>query len=185
MGDSITEGAGLTKQSETAYPVVLNNLLGPEYVVLNSGRSATTLQKLGDFSYWTCKEFTNTFVFKPNIIVIKLGTNDTKSQNWNPERFEADYQALVDTFRTITPTPSIFLCLPVPVYQTEWGINDSTLNKGVIPIIRRLAVKNHLKVIDLNQGMSNQPLLFPDHIHPNEQGASKMATLVATSIQEK
>lgn len=185
VGDSITEGAGLTKQSETAYPVVLNKLLGPNYAVLNSGRSATTLQKLGDFPYWICKEFSNTFAYKPNIIVIKLGTNDTKPQNWDPTNFEKDYQALLDTFKTIKPTPTLFICLPVPVYQTEWGINDSTLNYGVLPILRKLATTNKINVIDLYQGMSNQPQLFPDHIHPNEQGANKMASLIARTILEK
>lgn len=185
VGDSITEGAGLAKQSETGYPVVLNQLLGTRYAVLNCGRSATTLQKKGDFPYWTCKEFSNTFAFKPQIIVIKLGTNDTKSQNWNPTSFEQDYQALLDTFKTITPSPKIVVCLPVPVYQTEWGINDSTLQAGVLPILKKLCEKNALECIDLNSGLSNQKALFPDNIHPNEQGARKMAKIIATSILGK
>ena len=49
VGDSITEGYGLAVQSKTGYPVMLDSILGSKYSVLNSGRSATTLQKKGDF----------------------------------------------------------------------------------------------------------------------------------------
>jgi len=182
VGDSITEGAGLVKQSETSYPVMLDSILGKRYNVLNCGRSATTLQKKGDFPYWNSKEFSNTFVYQPNIIVIKLGTNDTKPQNWNAAVFEKDYQSLIDTLNTIPTSPKLFLCLPVPVFKTEWGINDSTLNKGVIPAIRKIASKNNLPVIDLNSGLSQQKANFPDNIHPNEKAAKEMAKIIASKI---
>ena len=178
VGDSITEGAGLQVQSKTSYPVMLDSLLGPKYSVLNCGRSATTLQKQGDFPYWISKEFSNTFTYRPDIIIVKLGTNDTKSQNWQADRFKHDYQSLIDTLKTIPGQPKIYLCLPVPVYKTEWGINDSTLVKGVIPIIKELAQHNKLTLIDLYQGMSG----LPDNIHPNEQGAKKMAKIIADKI---
>lgn len=182
LGDSITEGATLINQSETSYPRMLGHLLGPKYAVLNCGRSSTSLQKRGDFPYWISKEFSNTFQFKPQIVVIKLGTNDTKPQNWVLGEFEKDYQALLDTLRTLSPSPKIFVCLPVPVYKSEWGINDSTLVNGVLPILKKLAEKNNLTLIDLYKGMSNQPLNFPDNIHPNEQGAKNIAEFVAKSI---
>ncbi len=185
VGDSITEGAGLKTQSKTSYPVMLDSLLGPKYSVLNCGRSATTLQKQGDFPYWTSKEFSNTFTYRPDIIIVKLGTNDTKSQNWQADRFKQDYQAFIDTLKTIPGQPQIYLCLPVPVYKTEWGINDSTLVNGVIPIIAELAKQNELTIIDLYQEMSGQPENFPDNIHPNEQGAKKMAAIIANIITHK
>jgi len=185
VGDSITEGAGLAVQSKTGYPVVLDSILGSKYAVLNSGRSATTLQKKGDFPYWICKEFSNTFAYKPNIIVIKLGTNDTKPQNWHADTYEQDYQALIDTFKTISSKPRIYLCLPVPVFKTRWGINDSTVVNGVIPIVEKLALKNSLTVIDLYHGMSNQGINFPDNIHPNEKAAKAMAGIIANTLKEK
>jgi alpha-L-fucosidase 2 len=185
VGDSITEGSGLAVQSKTGYPVVLDSLLGSKYSVLNCGRSATTLQKKGDFPYWICKEFSNTFVYKPNVIVIKLGTNDTKPQNWHADTYERDYQALIDTFKTISSKPRIYLCLPVPVFKTRWGINDSTVVNGVIPIVEKLAQKNNLTVIDLYHGMSNQGINFPDNIHPNEKAAKAMAGIIANTLKEK
>lgn len=185
VGDSITEGYGLAVQSKTGYPVMLDSILGPKYDVLNSGRSATTLQRKGDFSYWICKEFSNVFVYKPNIIIIKLGTNDTKPQNWHADKYEQDYQAMIDTFKTILSKPKIYICLPVPVFKTKWGINDSTVVHGVIPILEKLAVKNSLQVIDLYHGMSVQGANFPDSIHPNEKAVKVMAGIIAAKIKKR
>lgn len=182
VGDSITEGSGLARQSKTGYPVVLDSLLGKKYAVLNCGRSATTLQQKGDFPYWIAKEFSNVFVYRPQIIVIKLGTNDTKPQNWNAARYEKDYQALIDTFSTIPTRPKIYLCLPAPAFKVRWGINDSTIVNGVIPAVKRIADKNHLTVIDLHEGLKDQSANFPDNIHPNEKGAKVMAAIIAKTI---
>jgi len=184
IGDSITAGAVLSNQSKTAYPVMLDSILGNNFTVLNFGRSATTLLKNGNFPYWISKEFYNVFAFQPNIVLIKLGTNDTKLKNWNEENFEKDYQALIDTLRSMPSNPEIIVCLPVPVYRTAWGINDSTLIAGVIPAIQRIARKNHLQIIDLNNPLRNQPGNFPDGIHPNETGARNMAIIVADELRK-
>ena len=185
VGDSITEGYGLAVQSKTSYPVMLDSILGPKYAVLNSGRSATTLQKKGDFPYWICKEFSNVFVYKPNIIIMKLGTNDTKPNNWHADKYEQDYQAMIDTFKTISSKPEIYVCLPVPVFKTKWGINDSTVVHGIIPIIEKLAKKNKLSVIDLYKGMNNEGVNFFDSIHPNEKAVKMMAAIIAEKISKK
>lgn len=184
VGDSITEGAGIPIQSTSAYPAVLDRLLGSKAKVLNSGKSATVMQKEGDFTYWNTKEFSNLFAFQPEVVIIKLGTNDTKPQNWNQERFENDYQSFIDTLSSMPSRPKILLCLPVPIFRTTWGINDSTLVAGVIPAIERIAQKNQLDIIDFNGPMKDKEIYFPDNIHPNEEGASMMAAIVAESLKK-
>jgi alpha-L-fucosidase 2 len=184
IGDSITEGAGITLQNRFSYPARLDSLLGTHFSVLNSGKGGTTLQKEGDFPYWNTKEFSNNFIFEPNIVVIKLGTNDTKPQNWNRERFETDYQLLIDTLKTMRNLQNIFLCIPVPVFGTHWGINDSTLQNGVIPSIKKIAFVNKLPLFDLNKPLQNDQFLFPDQIHPNEEGAKKIAEIIASYIKK-
>ncbi len=185
VGNSITEGYGIRWQSKSSYPVMLDSILGAGYAVMNLGRSATTLSKKGDFPYWTCKEFYDVFVFNPDIIIIKLGTNDTKSQNWNAKNFVSDYQALIDTFRTIPARPKIYICLPVLVYKDVWGITDSVVRTGVIPAIKSIAKVNNLPVIDLYTQMSNQSENFPDGVHPNEKGAKYMAEIIAKAIKNE
>jgi alpha-L-fucosidase 2 len=184
VGDSITEGWGLEDQSRSAYPVMLDKYLGDGYSVLNCGRSAATLQKKGDLPFWDCKEFYDVFAYEPDMIVIMLGTNDTKAQNWNHESFISDYQALIDTFNTIPAIPEIYVCLPVPVFETSWGINDSTLTNAIIPILKEAAGRNSLRVIDLYHPMIGERGNFPDNIHPNEEAAEKMALIIAGEIKK-
>jgi acyl-CoA thioesterase-1 len=182
IGDSITEGYGLVSQSISSYPVMLDSILGSGYAVLNFGRSSTTLEKNGNFPYWICKEFSNVFAYHPDIVLVQLGTNDTKPENWQGDDFETDYQALIDTLKTIPGKPEIILCLPVPVFETRWGINDSTVVHGIIPVIKKMAKINNLRIIDLNSTMKNEGKNFPDGIHPNEKGVKHMAEIVAEAI---
>ena len=54
---------------------------------------------------------------------------------------------------------------------------------GVIPMLRRLAEKNGLKVIDLHSVFDGHREWFiPDGIHPNAQGAAVMAEEVRKAL---
>lgn len=191
VGDSITEGYGLSNKSKNAYPVILDSILGSNYSVLNFGRSGTTVQKKGDISYWNCGEFYNVFAFEPDIIIIKLGTNDVRPRtdgkqgtNWNDVNFSKDYQTMIDTFNTINTKSKIFLCLPTPIYKNSfnWNDGDSSLRASVLPAIKKIAEVNNLPIIDLYTQMSNHPENFLDGIHPNEKGTRIMAEFIAKSI---
>lgn len=183
IGDSITEGAGIHWQSRKSYPVQLDSILSKGYNVLNCGRSGATLLKKSNLPYWVCNEFYNVFAFEPNIIVIKLGTNDSKPFNWNEEAYLTDLQAMVDTLKTIPTRPEIYLCLPAPAFNHAWGISDSVIVAGVIPSIQKVAQNNNLTVIDLYTPLKEHVGFFPDSIHPNEEGARVMAEVVAGKIR--
>jgi len=183
VGDSITNGGGTKVLSKSAYPVQLNSILGEKYRVLNCGEGGATMLKDGDKPYWNQKDFSNLFVFQPEIIVVMLGTNDSKTQNWNAESFEHDYQTMIDTFRSIKTNPEILLCSPPPAYNSAWNISDSTIRAGVIPIVQRLAQKNSLEIVNVYNNMSDMSNNFPDGIHPNEKGASILAGIIAEGIR--
>ncbi len=51
-------------------------------------------------------------------------------------------------------------------------------------MIRKVAKKNGLPVIDLHAAMDGMPELFPDKIHPNEEGAKVMAKAVYQSLKK-
>ena len=61
-------------------------------------------------------------------------------------------------------------------------MNEPIISKEIIPMIKKLAKKNDLSVIDLHTAMDGMPELFPDRIHPNEKGAQVMAKAVYQSI---
>ena len=152
----------------------------------NFGVNGAALLKKGDRPYWRLGAFKAATDFAPQIVIIKLGTNDTKPQNWGKAAadFEADLRALAAHFRGLPSKPKVYLCLPVPVYQDRWGINEKTVTTGVIPVIQKVAKAEKLPVINLYQALSGKPKMFPDKIHPNAAGAEVMAKAIFASLRE-
>ncbi|MCK5835228.1 MAG: hypothetical protein KAG98_05820, partial [Lentisphaeria bacterium] len=77
IGDSITYGAKVENRKKLAYPRQLGLMLGERYTVQNFGASGKTLLKKGNAPYWKTGLYKNALKWQPNIVVIKLGTNDT------------------------------------------------------------------------------------------------------------
>lgn len=183
IGNSITFGAGIKNCSRDSYPSVLARMLGDNYWVKNFGVSARTMLNKGDHPYMNEPAYKNALAFNPNIVVIKLGTNDSKSFNWKYKAdFMKDAQNMINAFKGLPSQPKIYLCYPSKAYLTGDGINDDIISKEIIPMIKKLAKKNDLSVIDLHTAMDGMPELFPDRIHPNEKGAQVMAKAVYQSI---
>ena len=183
IGNSITFGAGIKNRSRDSYPSVLARMLGDNYWVKNFGVSARTMLNKGDHPYMNEPAYKNALAFNPNIVVIKLGTNDSKSFNWKYKAdFMKDAQNMITAFKGLPSQPKIYLCYPYKAYLTGDRINDDIISKEIIPMIKKLAKKNYLSVIDLHTAMDGMPELFPDRIHPNEKGAQVMAKAVYQSI---
>ncbi len=185
LGDSITEGFGIKWQADNAYPAQLARILGNGYEVINFGRSSTTMMLHGDFPYQSAKEFSNLLRYNPDVVVLKLGTNDAKLHQWNDSAFSASYQQMIDTLQQLPSKPQILVCLPVPAVKTRWQITDSVIVSEVIPAIEQVAKANNLKVIDLHTPFVGcDSLYIADGIHPNAKGAGKMAEIIANEISK-
>jgi len=177
VGDSITAGG---------YPKLLGAELGPKYEVRNFGVSGTTLLKAGDNPYWKTKQFTQVGEFEPNIIVIMLGTNDTKPQNWkHKEHFADDLRAMVEHYAGLKSKPRVYVCRPVPVHKTNYGINELVMTEGVIPAIDAVVKEMHLPLIDLHLALKDSAKDFPDGVHPNAAGQEKMAKAIAAELTKE
>lgn len=182
VGNSITYGYGLENRDKECYPAVLAEMLGEGYEVRNFGINSRTLLYKGDLPYVKEKIFRKALDFHPDIVIIKLGTNDTKPHNWkHADDFKHDLSALVDSFRC-EGKPRIYLCFPTTVYGRRWGINDSTLTHGVIPDIKKTARKKRVKIIDLHTPTQNMTEHFPDGVHPDAAGARILAQEVFKAI---
>ncbi len=183
IGNSITYGAGIKNRDSLSYPAQMGRILGEKWVVQNFGISGATLLKKGDKPYWKQPRLSDAMAFAPDVVVIKLGTNDSKPQNWKfKDEYVSDYLKLVDTLQAMPLHPVIFVCLPVPAYASKWGISDSIINVDVIPMVKSVAKQRKLKVIDLNTVLQNHAELFPDKIHPNAEGAGLMAEKIASEL---
>ena len=184
VGDSITQGAGAT--AGQSYPSQLQALLGDKWQVQNFGVSGRTLLKKGDHPYEKEKAFTNAHEFKPDVVVIMLGTNDTKAQNWvHQDEFYADYKDLVDSFKSLSSSPHIFICRPPPVPEPgRFGINETNLQVE-IPMIDKIAADENVDIIDIHAALAGKPEMQPDHVHPNNAGAGVMAQTIAAALTGK
>ncbi|MFO7616778.1 MAG: GDSL-type esterase/lipase family protein [Bacteroidales bacterium] len=176
VGNSITYGSGITSRDRLSYPAQLQEWLGSSYEVRNFGVSGATLLKNGDNPYGLQPEYQASLDWEPDIVIIKLGTNDSKPRNWQyAGQFEEDYRELVRSYASLPSRPRILVALPVPVFTAEkWGIRDSVVRDGVIPAIRQVAQDNRLEVIDLFNALLPHPEAFPDEVHPNSIGAAIM-----------
>ena len=206
IGNSITDGHGIDMATAYGYPAMLQKKLGADYWVRNFGVSARTMLNKGDYPYMNEQAWRDALAFQPDIVVIKLGTNDSKPENWqyNAE-FRQDLEQMIFTLRPdlaqyanmpakkvkkalakakAPAKPRIRLCTPIPAFKSTWNINDSVIVNGIIPIQQEVAAKYGLEVIDLHTLYANDgdKMLF-DGIHPDDKGAARMADIIAEALK--
>ena len=179
VGNSITYGAFIPNREKNCYPAQLQCYLGTDYEVRNFGVSGSTLLAKGDNPYIHTDTYKQALNFQPDIVLIKLGTNDTKTQNWKyKEDFIGDYQNLIDGFQKLNSHPRIILVTPIRCFLPEGSqINASYIANEVRPMVENLAWKNKLEVINLFNlfGDRWEGHLLPDRLHPSSIGAGMMA----------
>lgn len=187
IGASITYGAGIADVPRDAYPAQLGRILGEHWDVRNFGVNSTGILKTSDYPYWNTEAFKKALAFLPDVVLIKLGTNDSKPQNWKyKNRFYRDYREMIDTLRGLPSHPRIYLCLPLPVYRDHWGIREKVVKNELIPMEKKLARKAHLSLIDLYKPLEGHPASFKrDGVHLDKAGAGLMALTVAKALTGK
>ena len=202
IGNSITDGHGIDMATQHGYPAILQRLLGNDYWVKNFGVSGRTLLDQGDLPYTKEQAWRDAQAFHPDIVILKLGTNDSKPQNWQyGESFKQNLQQIINqlcpelgtpakkkgkkTRRPIVAKPRIYLCTPLPAFKSSWNISDSVIVNDIIPIQQEVAREYGLTIIDLHSLFANDSdKLQPDGIHPNDKGVKKMAEIIAGIVKD-
>ena len=201
IGNSITDGHGIDMATAYGYPALLQKKLGNDYWVRNFGVSGRTMLNHGDQPYMKEVAWADAQRFKPDVVIIKLGTNDSKPQNWQyASEFREDLEQMILTLRpdlaqnakkkskktkTATPVgPQIFLCTPIPTIKSTWDINETVIANEIIPIQQEVARKYGLKVIDLHTLFAgDSDKMLTDGIHPDGKGAQRLADIIAEEIR--
>ena len=185
IGNSITDGHGIDMATANGYPAMLQKKLGADYWVRNYGVSARTMLNKGDYPYMNEQAWRDALAFNPDVVIIKLGTNDSKPENWQyGAEFRSDLEQMIFTLRPdlqqyaampakkaqkamakaqakaakagVAPAkPRILLCTPIPAFKSTWNINDSVITSAIIPIQREVAAKYGLEVVDLHTLYAN------------------------------
>lgn len=179
IGDSITEGPGLAK----AWPAQLQTHLGKSYDVRNFGVGAATLLVNGDKPYVRQPEYREAIEFAPKIVVIMLGTNDSKPANAAQLRnIQKDLATLKTPF--LAKRAKIYVCTPPVVKKDNWGIEASVLGEKVVPKIRSALKRTNAEIIDIHEVFKQKEGNFwMDGIHLNQTGSDIVAEEVAEAIK--
>ena len=186
IGDSITYGSGISDRTYNSYPAQLGRMLKEfdnQWETYNYGVSGTILLRNGDRPYVQQNAYTQALAANPDVVIIKLGTNDSKPQNWvYKDEFISDYLYLIDSFAQLSSNPEIWICKPVPVYSELGGITDIIVQNEVVPLIDEIAQQRDVQVIDLYTALSGVSDLFPDGVHPNAEGAGLIAEAIVQAL---
>ena len=186
VGDSITAGYALANPSAESYPAQLQALVGSGYTVSNHGLSGATLQQQGDFTYWNSWQHTQSKGVNPDVVVVMLGTNDSKSWNWNATRYDTDYRALVAQYQALASRPKVYICLPPPIHEPNafgGAFSPARMQNEVLPVIRNVAATTAgVTLIDNNTPLLDRPALFSDGLHPTASGAGVIAGSVSAAL---
>jgi len=183
VGDSITYGSGIADRANDSYPAQLQRILRQfdlAWEVRNFGVSGATLLHRGDKPYIAQTAYNDARTCNPDIVIIKLGTNDSKPQNWQyKDDFVTDYGNMIDAFRALPSRPVVWICKPVPAFAENFTIRPAVIRDEILPLIDRISREKGVPVIDLYTALLDYGSLFPDSIHPNAEGAGLMAQTIA------
>lgn len=189
VGNSITYGYTLSNPTTQSYPSQMQTLLGTtNWTVSNFGVSARTMLKKGDRPYWNETAYTNALASKPNYVMIELGTNDAKTTNWTPygSQFVADYKAMIQSFRNLSPKPEVWIGLLPPGQNISWTIYSNDIKDTVNVKIKQVAIETGTGLIDIytafNGDWTNTTYFNTDGIHPTVAGAAIIAQKVKEMI---
>ena len=188
IGDSITFGAGVTHtRLWNSWPKQLLRMAGGSMQTLNYGISGSTLQREGDQPYR--QDFLDAARSqKPETVILMLGTNDSKPQNWDAERYQAQLHARLEEIQNWDGVQQVYVMLPpwcCPPKAGEpvvYDIQFEVIRDEIRPIIQETAQALDVPVIDLFGLTEGHPEYFMDGVHPNAEGNRVIAAHILEAI---
>lgn len=189
IGDSITYGAGVeADRTNQSYEAHLQKSLPENWQVLNYGFSGTTLQDEGDLPYQRTPQAQASLKCGARIYLIMFGTNDSKPQNWEPERFSRELDLFVERYRSLPQQPKVYVMIPPACFPKTPGgtvvadISEQTLQSQIRPLLRKRAAEAGWGCIDLYAPTQGHPEYFADGVHPNAEGNRLIAQTIASHL---
>ncbi len=174
VGDSLTG-------CPDSWPVHLAGALDSRWEIRTFGLGGATVLSFGDTPYATLK-LPEVLAYRPDVVVVLLGTNDSKMRHWYYRKeFERDYRQIIADLQALPSRPRIWICLPPPAFPGQWGIDAGRLRE-MVPVIRRVARRQGVPVIDLHAALLGHPEYFPDQIHPDVRGSMEIARHVYRAL---
>ena len=184
VGDSITWGFTIVNRGKYSYPAVLQQLLGEGFEVRNFGHNDAAARFDAETPYVSKKAYRDSLAWEPDIVLLMLGTNDTKPWNWNPGIFREDYLRLVQSYLSLPSHPRVVLIAPIRIFKLipVTILNPDVLEEGIRPTIRDIAAQLHLQLVDLYD-LFDSARLCRDGVHPQREGARLLAEALFKAVE--
>lgn len=185
VGDSITYGSTFAVPGlKNGYPTQLQGLLGTGYLVGNFGFSGATMQMGKADSYTTKLPYEPSKAFAPDIVIIMLGTNDSKAIFWDAAQYKTDALAMVEIYKKLPSKPTVFVATsPTALGANNYDIQSDVVNSDVVRIQKEVAAEAGCAVIDVHEGTKNFTAAeLPDNIHGNDAGYAVIAQIIKDGI---
>jgi len=179
VGDSLTFGYG----AETIdYPSALQQLLGDGYQVGNFGVNGACIA--GDLPYHSLSVYRTSAEFRPDVVLMMLGSNDAKPDNWNETDFVNGFAELIRYYQHLESNPSVYLLTsPSADKKNDW-ISCAILTEIIVPMQKRIAEAYNCRLIDLHKATADVPnCYYCDGVHFSDEGYSYLAKVIAESLQ--
>ena len=168
------------------YPTKLQALIGATDKVLNYGVGGTCLLRKGDKPYWLEQKYQYALDWKPTIVVIEFGTNDSKEMNWQyNSEFKSNYIEFINTFQQLSSKPKIYVCLSPPAFSENFDVKPETIRNEIMPLVSEIAKETNVELIDFYKPMAGRDSLFIDGVHPTAEGTTVLADEVYKVIAPK
>lgn len=184
LGDSITYGfdnrtnSRNYKQVRTPYPQALQNILGQNITVINSGnvgwQAKTTLPHLEDLVY----------KHQPDLVILMLGINDARGSRYGLPVSRKSYYLKMKELITQITNHEIQVLILSPTLTFNCRV------KSFNTVAVQLAQELNLKYIDMHNsiqqqldedGLKLQDVLL-DHVHLSQDYYLKLAQIVSQEI---
>ena len=188
VGNSISEGVGATHPSKR-YSTVAVDLLNRDagktlYREVNAAISGSTMVTY-PWPHETASAYPyrlqDVLNIKPDILVLQHGGNDN-SLGFSVAEFAAALRSFIREVKVALPQTRIVCLTSGPSFhggseRVKW------LNEANTAIQEIAACENTL-LAQTNLALRNRQELFPDNIHPNDEGHRIMAETLVKTIQE-
>ncbi len=195
VGDSLTYGHTWNNES---YPVYLSEILGNNIEVKNFGKNGASVTGINpplNLKYSDQPEFTESLEYDADIVIIMLGTNDSKGWTDAEHIFKSEYESLISAYREKNPDVRIIAVTAPPTMENnKFSIPGNIITENIVPLQEEIASENGLTLVNF----SGRFLDLMDHsdpynefirgkaeddgVHLNIDGAKFLAEIVAEAI---
>lgn len=184
VGDSLTYGYGLENRVGDAYPSILLEKLGSNYQVSNFGMSGRSLLSTTEYPYLQEKNAKLSLESESDIVIIMIGSNDSRPAFWNREQFIKEYRELVALYIAMSSQPDVLLVVPPYVPTSRFGLNNAVVRDDLQEIIPQVAKEFKLPYVNLYPVTEGHLEYYSDGLHLTPLGNRVIAEAIYYALMQ-